>query len=213
MTEIEYFGGNCIKITSREQALMVDPKRSVFGLDDLPSDGLVEVSTEMRLSTKNSKAFLQIDGPGEYEVANFSLRGFPANRQTDFNNEHSVTNYAITSSGINIVVLGNIANDLSETQLEELGVADILVIPVGGGGYTLDAKIAGDIVTKIDPKLVIPVHYSQDGLSYEVPQDDFGRFANELGTPVQETDKLRIKKVEALPETLEIVKLKLKIKL
>lgn len=212
MTEIEYFGGNCIKITSKEQTIVVDPKRSVFGLGDIFSDGMIELSTEIRLSTRNSKAFLQINGPGEYEVADFSVRGFPANRQTDFNNEHSVTNYTIVSDGINIVIVGNIANELSESQLEELGVADILIIPVGGGGYTLDAKVAGDIVAKIDPRLVIPVHYGQEGLKYEVPQDGFDRFANELGTPIQEVDKYRIKKVDSLPESLEIVKLKLKLK-
>lgn len=212
MTEIEYFGGNCVKIISKEQTIVVDPKRSIFGLDDIASDDLIELSTETRLATHNSRAFLQIDGPGEYEVANFSVRGFPANRQTDFNNEQSVTNYAIECGGINIVVLGNIANELSEAQLEELGVADILIIPVGGGGYTLDAKVAGDIVTKIDPKIVIPVHYSYEGLKYEVPQDTFERFANELGTPIQEVDRYKIKKAESLPETLEIVKLKLKLK-
>lgn len=212
MIEIEYFGGNCVKIASREQVMVVDPKRSVFGLTDVPSDGSIELSTETRLATRNNKAFLQIDGPGEYEVADFSVRGFPANRQTDFNNEQSVTNYAISGDGINIVLIGNIANELSEAQLEELGVADILIIPVGGGGYTLDAKTAGDIATKIDPKIVIPIHYQHDGLKYEVPQDDFNHFANELGTPIQEIDKYKIKKVDALPEALEIVKLKLKLK-
>ena len=212
MTEIEYLGGNCVKIISKEQAIVIDPKRSVFGLDDVISDNLIELSTEARLATHNNRAFLQIDGPGEYEVANFSVRGFPANRQTDFNNEQSVTNYSINSNGINIVVLGNIANELSEAQLEELGVADILIIPVGGGGYTLDAKVAGDIVTKMDPRIVMPVHYSHEGLKYEVPQDAFERFADELGSPIQELDRYRVKKAESLPEALEIVKLKLRFK-
>ncbi|MGI6612290.1 MAG: MBL fold metallo-hydrolase [Candidatus Nanosyncoccaceae bacterium] len=212
MVEIEYFGGNCVKIISKDQTIVVDPKRSVFGLDDVSSDGMIELSTETRLAIRNNKAFLQIDGPGEYEVADFSIRGFSANRQTDFNNEQSVTNYTISSSGVNIVVIGNIADELSEAQLEELGVTDILIIPIGGGGYTLDAKIAGDIVNKIDPKLVIPVHYQHESLRYEVPQDGFDRFSNELGTPIQELDKYKIKKIDALPESLEIIKLKLKIK-
>lgn len=210
MITIEYFGGNCVKISAQNQTAIIDPKRSVFGLEDLSTDGLVEINTERRFDNQISKSFLQIDGPGEYEVSDFSVRAFAANRQTDFNNELSVTNYAINVDDINLVVLGNVANDLSDTQLEELGVADILIIPVGGGGYTLDAKAAGDLVTKIEPKIVIPVHYAEDGLRYEVPQDDFAKFSNELGSPVVEVDAYKVKKREALPESLEIVKLKLK---
>ena len=212
MITIEYFGGNCVKISSQNQAAIVDPKRSVFGLEDLSTDGLIEINTENRFDNQNSKSFLQIDGPGEYEVSDFSVRAFAANRQTDFNNELSVTNYAINVDDINIVILGNIANNLSDAQLEELGVADILIAPIGGGGYTLDAKAAADLVTKIEPKIVIPVHYAEAGLNYEVQQDDFTKFANELGSPVAETDVYKIKKRDAIPESLEIIKLKLKLK-
>lgn len=213
MVEFEYYGGNAIVISSSNQKLIIDPRRSVFGLDDLSVEGGVEIDTETRLSSRQiSDAFLQIDGPGEYEVADFSIRGFSANRQTDFNNELSVTNYAINVEGINIIVIGNISNDLSEPQLEELGVADILVIPVGGNGYTLDGKIAGDITVKIDPKVVIPVHYADSRLKYEVPQDGFEVFSNELGAPVSESDKYKVRRVENLPSSLEIIKLKLRTK-
>ncbi len=212
MAEIEYYGGNCIKISSKDKIIITDPKRSVFGLTDLVTDDAIEVDTEARLSNRTGKTFLQINGPGEYEVSNFSIRGFAANRQTDFNNELSVTNYSIFVDGVNIVLLGNVSNDFSESQIEELGVADILIVPAGGGGYTLDPKIAGDIVQKTDPKIVIPVHYSDEHLKYEVPQDDFSKFSNELGSPVVELDKYKIKKSDHLPDSLEIVKLKLKIK-
>lgn len=210
MISIEYLGGNCFRLSSSNQTIVFDPKRSVFGLDDVDTEGVIEISTESRFASQEAKAFLQIDGPGEYEVANFSIRGFAANRQTDFNNELSVTNYGIAVDGVNIVVLGNVANDLSDAQLEELGVADILVIPSGGGGYTLDPKAAGDLVTKIEPKVVIPIHFSDADLNYEVPQDDFDKFSNELGSPVIEMDVYKLKKPEVLPESLQIIKLKLK---
>lgn len=210
MISIEYLGGNCFRLSSSNQTIVFDSKRSVFGLDDVSTEGVIEISTESRFASQGAKAFLQIDGPGEYEVANFSIRGFAANRQTDFNNELSVTNYAIAVDGVNIVVLGNVANDLSDAQLEELGVADILIIPSGGGGYTLDPKAAGDLVTKIEPKVAIPIHFADADLNYEVPQDDFDKFSNELGSAVIEMDVYKLKKPEALPESLQIIKLKLK---
>lgn len=212
MIEIEYFGGNSVKITTPSQTVVADPKRSIFGLDGLSVKGLIELNTENNFASSGNESFLQIDGPGEYEVANFSIRGFATNRQTDFKDEMSVTNYAISVGGVNIVVLGNIANDFGDAKIEELGVADILLVPIGGGGYTIDAKTAGDLVTKFDAKVVIPLHYADDTLKYEVPQDAFELFANELGSPVVEMDKYKIKKVENLPASLEIVKLKLKTK-
>jgi L-ascorbate metabolism protein UlaG (beta-lactamase superfamily) len=66
-------------------------------------------------------------------------------------------------------------------------------------------------VCQIEPKVVIPVHYAQPGLSYDVPQDDIELFVNELGAPLNEFDKYKIKKVTDLEGPLQIIKLKAKI--
>jgi L-ascorbate metabolism protein UlaG (beta-lactamase superfamily) len=106
------------------------------------------------------------------------------------------------------VVIGNIDAKLDDDQLEAIGVVDIVIIPVGGGGYTLDATAAASLVRKLEPKAVIPVHYADDALSYEVPQDTLETFTSELGAPVEESvSKYRIKAVASLPQVLTVVPL------
>jgi hypothetical protein len=101
-----------------------------------------------------------------------------------------------------IIAAGNIRD---EDQLEALGVVDIVIIPVGGGGYTLDPTAAADLVRQIDPKVVIPIHYADSALKYEVPQDSLQTFVGELGAPVETVAKYKLKSAAALPESLTII--------
>ena len=149
---------------------------------------------------------MTLEGPGEYEVSDFSIRGMPAVRHIDADDSLPVsTIYRVEVGGVNIAILGNIAPKLSEDQLESIGVVDMVIIPVGGGGYTLDATSAASLVRKIDPKVVIPVHYADAALKYEVPQGDLETFTKELGAPVEETAKYKIKSASAVPEALTTV--------
>ena len=173
MVEIEYLGGNGLKIVESGKTIILDPKRSVVGLRDVVTKDFIEIVTEPALASSAKDTFLTIDGPGEYEVADFSVRGFAADRHTDFNGEMSAVNYTIETQDATIGIIGNINDNLSESQLEDLGVIDILVIPIGGGGYTLDGKMAAKIIKDIEPKLVIPIHFNDDRLQYPVIQDSF----------------------------------------
>ena len=100
------------------------------------------------------------------------------------------------------------AAKISDEQYERIGVVDILIIPVGGNGYTLDAKDAAVIVKNIEPKVVIPVSYSDSGLKYEVPQDDVELFVKELGTQNVETvSRYKVKNASTLPDVLTVIKI------
>jgi L-ascorbate metabolism protein UlaG (beta-lactamase superfamily) len=102
--------------------------------------------------------------------------------------------------------LGNVAPKVSEDQLEEIGVIDILIIPVGGNGYTLDATSAATIVRQVEPKVIIPVHYADEGLKYEVSQDNVDVFIKELAAPVEEGGtKYKVKSSSAIPQVLTVV--------
>ena len=109
---------------------------------------------------------------------------------------------------IRIGLIGNIKNDLDDDQLEAIGVVDVLILPVGGGGYTLDATSASSIVRQVEPKVVIPIHYAEPGVHYEVPQDTLDTFTKELGAPVEPVDKFKVKSVASLPLTLTVMPLK-----
>jgi L-ascorbate metabolism protein UlaG (beta-lactamase superfamily) len=208
MFEIEYKGANSIIITTKKAKLVVDPKLSIVGLKDVSTKGAVELATEERFATNDSDAIISIEGPGEYGVAGFDIYGIPARRHIDSENEGlASTIYRVEIGEIRIGIIGNIDKNLSDEQLEGLGVLDILVIPVGDGGYTLDPTDAASLVRMIDPKIVIPVHYADKSLKYEVPQDDLKSFVTELGVPVETVAKYKLKQLLIAPATLSVVEI------
>lgn len=206
MLEVEYKGGNTVVIGTKQGTIVTDPILSVVGLKDVSTKEKIEVATEARFSTNSPDARLNIEGPGEYGIGPFDIRGVAAQRHLDSESDPKIsTIYRIEANDIRIGLLGNIYEKLSEEQLEELGIIDVLIIPVGGGGYTLDATGAASLVRKIDPKVVIPVHYADSALKYEVPQDALQTFVTELGAPVEETPKFKLKQATNLPPVLTIV--------
>ena len=205
MFEVEYKGANAVVVSSKKASVVIDPKLSVVGLKDLSVKDAIELATEARFAVNSEDAKLVIEGPGEYGVADFDIRGVAAQRHLDTENDPKIsTMYRIENGDIRLAVIGNIYEKLGEDQLEELGIVDVLVIPVGGSGYTLDATGAAAITRQIDPKIVIPVHYADDALKYEVPQSDVSTFISELGAPVEEAPKLKLKNAGALPASLTV---------
>jgi Zn-dependent hydrolase of the beta-lactamase fold-like protein len=206
MFDIEYKGGNAVVIASKKTSLVVDPKVSLLGLKDLKVKDLVEFVTESRFATGKSDAQVIINSPGEYEVGDFTIIGIAATRHIDTpDDEKRSTIYRVECGEVSLGIIGNIAPGLSDEQLESLGVIDILIVPVGGGGYTLDATSAVSIVRAIDPKVVIPVHYRDAALQYEVPQDEVETFIKELGAPVDNVTKFKVKNDSSLPSVLTTV--------
>lgn len=206
MFEIEYKGGNAVILSTKKATLMVDPRLSLFGLNDIKTKDEVELATESRFVVKNSEARIIIDQPGEYEVGDFTIKGIAATRHIDKpEDEQLSTIYRVECGEARIAIIGNVAPSLTDEQLEMLGVIDIVILPVGGNGYTLDATSAAAIIRQIEPKVAVPVHYADSSLSYEVSQDAVEVFEKELGAPVEKTTKLKLKSVAMLPETLTTV--------
>ena len=83
MFDIEYKGGNSIVIASKKTTLIIDPKLSLVGLKDLKVSGAVELATEPRFTVDDDGAQIIIDGPGEYEVGDFTIKGIAAMRHID----------------------------------------------------------------------------------------------------------------------------------
>lgn len=201
--DIEYKGGNCVVISTKQATIAVDPKLSLFGLKDMASKDDVVVATQLDFVVPTDE--VTIDQPGEYEVKNISVTGVAAQRNIDAAGK-AATMYRIATTDFAIAVIGHVATPLSEDQLETLGIVDVAVVPVGGSGYTLDAHQAVAAVRQLDPKIVIPVHYSDKAISYEVPQMELEPFIKELGVPVEQTTKLKLK-AGVLPETLTVYEL------
>lgn len=206
MFDIEYKGAGSVIISTKEARVVVDPKLSLFGLKDVQTKGSVELLTEERFVVNDEDAILVIDSPGEYGVDGFDITGVAARRYIDREDEVMIaTMYRVVIGDMRIGIVGNIDKKLSDEQLEGLGVIDLLILPIGGGGYTLDAVDAAKVIRMIDPKVVIPVHYADSALRYEVPQDELQLFINELGAPVETVSKYKVKQLAAVPNTLSVV--------
>lgn len=204
--EIEYKGGNAVVIKVKKFEVLVDPKLSDLGLKDITSKHGCIVATQMGFVPKNTGDNLIVDGPGDYEIEDISVNGAAAERMIDHDGTRQATVYRIATSEVNVAVVGHCSYPLGEEQLEALGVVDVAIVPVGGNGYTLSVEQAVEIVRQLDPKVVIPTHYADKEIKYEVPQEGVDAFFKELSAPVEEAPKLKIKSGQ-LPEALTVYKL------
>jgi len=75
--------------------------------------------------------------------------------------------YKFTMDGINFCHLGDLGHDLDEETVSKIGEVDILFIPIGGT-FTVDDKQAWDVINKIKPKIIVPMHYKIGGLSLPI---------------------------------------------
>lgn len=200
MFEIEYKGANSVVITANKKSIIVDPKLSLVGLKDIKVNDAIELATDERFAIQSDDAKIVIDGPGEYEVHDFIITGIAAKRHIDSDGEgNNATIYRVIANETRIGIIGNIDKKLKESQLEKLGTIDVLVIPVGGGGYTLDAKDAAEVISMVEPKVVIPVHYADSEVKYEVPQEELGVFVKEMNANSVE----KVSKYKYSPSVIE----------
>lgn len=208
MFDIEYKGGNTVVISTKKNTLVIDPKMSIHKREkDFVVKNATELATEDRFLTQSDDFALSLSYPGSYEVGDFSINGFAEKRHIDSNDEQKSVIYSIDVLGAKIGLLGNIGPELSDDQLENLGILDILILPVGGNGYTLDATSAAKIARNSDAKVIIPVHYAEDGINYEVPQNSLDIFIKELGADVEKTSKYKVKNISNFPEKMTIVRI------
>ncbi|MCL2869521.1 MBL fold metallo-hydrolase [Candidatus Saccharibacteria bacterium] len=213
MFDIEYKGGNAVIITTKKGSLAIDPKRSIFGLKNIVVKNGIELATEARFLTNSPEYQVNLEGPGEYEVSGFLIYGAPAYRHLDDRTKEGTimasTLYRVEVDDVNIGVIGNVDPEITDDILETLDNIDVLIIPVGGNGYTLDATAAAAWANKIGPKVIIPVHYQNKALSYEVPQDSVDTFVELMKLPVVDEKKYKLKTAATLPVAAEIHKLEL----
>lgn len=207
MFDIEYKGGNTVVVSTKKVSVVFDPKQSVVGLKDFIIKGAVQVATEPRFVVEGDDYRLRIEGPGEYEVADVAIKGIAFGRHLDDETKiPASTVYKLAIGGVRLALFGNIGPKLTEDQMEEIGLVDIAIIPVGGGGYTLDSAGAAAIVRQIEPKAVVPIHYADAKLAYEVPQEELSEFTSDMGAPVEQAGtKYKLKTASALPAVLTTI--------
>ena len=203
--EIEYRGANCVIIKNKSVLLVVDPTANANAKETKNPDAVILATQEQFVPSENATQNFIIDMPGEYERNDVSIHGVPVRSHIDADEQaKNSTIYSVEIDGVRLAIIGHTVAPLSDDVLEELGVIDIAIVPVGGGGYTLDARDAATIVRQISPKVVIPTHYSDTHVKYEVPQEPVENFVKELGSA---HENMTTFKAKALPEALTIYEL------
>jgi L-ascorbate metabolism protein UlaG (beta-lactamase superfamily) len=116
--------------------------------------------------------------------------------------KRSAVMYKITWGETRILVTGHIFPKLTDAELERIGIIDIMFVPVGGNGFTLDATGAVQLIKQVEPKLVIPTHYADASLNFEVPQTELEDALKTIGMePKETTAKLQFKASEVTDST------------
>lgn len=206
--QISWLGHSCFKIQNNETTLIIDPYADNIGLKMPRLSADIVLSTHSHFDHANFEAirgdYFKIDSPGEYEIKDVFIYGIPSfhdDNQGKSRGENLI--FLIEIEGIRLAHFGDFGQkELTEEQLKKLEGVDILLIPVGGL-YTIDAKVAAEIIAELEPRIVIPMHYKVPGLKIELETLD--KFKKELGGKVETLEKLKIKKKDLIQEETKIV--------
>lgn len=213
--EITWHGNSCFRINERGMASVVtdpyDPE--VVGID--PGKLRAEVVT---ISCDNpghnfikgirGKAF-EITGPGEYEIGGVFITGVRINGSNRKTTADEVRNtvYLIDYNGLKIAHLGELNNVPSQTEVEGLGEVHVALVPVGGM-TSLNAAKAAEVISLLEPSIVIPMHYSTGASALGL--DSLSKFLKEMGlTQVDTEESIKLTSVNILPEETRVMVLDL----
>lgn len=197
--DVQFHGANCITITTKQARIVIDDNLTELGSKSISKADDIMLFTGAHQS--GVVARLMVDLPGEYEVAGISIYGIPARSHLDENSGQSATMYKVVIDDISFLVVGHVYPDLNDSQLEMIGMVDVMIVPVGGNGYTLDSIGALKLIKKIEPKLIIPTHYDSQKLQYPVPQQPLEEALKQLSMEVKETSGKFRPKSDDLTET------------
>ena len=209
MIEIQWLGHSCFRIKAREGIVVTDPYGPETGYDlGRPSANLVTVSHDEPdhnnvAGVKGHRGpFVVLNGPGEYEVGGIFILGIRTYRDMRKGKARGKnTVYLMEFSEMNICHLGDLGHPLSDSELSDISRADVLLIPVGGK-HSLVASRAAEVVAQIEPRIVIPMHYSHPAC--QIRLGSVNAFFREMGIkPVAPIDTLRIGLGELPDEDIE----------
>ncbi|MBI2285829.1 MBL fold metallo-hydrolase [Candidatus Saccharibacteria bacterium] len=193
--ELSFFGANCLRISTKKAQIVIDDNLEKLGLKSITKPTDISLHTHSGIPSK--PAHFTADMPGEYEISGVVIHGIAARAHMDDESKESAIIYTVAADDMRIAVLGHIYPDLSEDQLEAIGHVDIAIVPVGNNGYTMDGVGALQVIKKIEPKVVIPTHYADKAIKYEVSQAELAEALKNLGMePAETLDKYKPNRAE-----------------
>lgn len=211
--QITWLGQSSFKIEAKTTlgntvTIITDPYNDSVGLKMPRSKAdIVTVShghfDHNNLEAVKGEPFI-IQNPGEYETKGVFIYGVETYHDDKKGAERGPsTVYRIDVEDLTLAHLGDLGHTLENGQLELLEGVDILMIPVGGV-YTIDAKKAMDVISQIEPRIVLPMHYKIPGI--KVNFDGIDKFCKEIGVCSKDhPDKLKITKKDLPQEDMQVI--------
>ncbi len=183
--EITWYGHSCFRLTERSMATVVtDPyDHASIGYDSLKLKGDIVTVSHDAAGHNNSSAVKGtshvITGPGEFEIGGVFITALQTNGHGGKDNgELRNTLYVFDYDGLTIAHLGDLKRVPSQTEVEALGAVNVALVPVGGGGG-LNAAKAAEVISLLEPNIVIPMHYATKDVNLEL--DSLDKFLKEMG--------------------------------
>ena len=207
--EITWYGHSCFRLAERGMAAVVtdpyDHRTAGYEPLKLKAD-IVTVSHDAPghnfVSAVKGKSHV-LTGPGEYEIGGVFITGVQTNgvskRTAD---EPRNTLYVIDFDGLTVVHLGDLRRVPSQTEVEALGAVHVALVPVGGGGGLTPAK-ATEIISLLEPGIVIPMHYATPGGSLKL--SPLNKFLKEMGIASAEPQASLKLTSSSIPEETHVV--------
>lgn len=207
--EINWYGLSCFRLTERGMASVVtDPyENNAIGFEPLKLRAEIVTVSHAAPGHNNTSAVKGasrvITGPGEFEIGGVFITGV----QTNGKGKHDASEprnilFVFDFDGVTIAHLGDLNRVPSQTEVEALGEVHVALVPVGGGGG-LNASKAAEVVSLLEPGIVIPMHYQVPGSPLKLAP--LSKFLKEMG--VGETPPVPSLKVtrSTVPEETRVV--------
>src|SRR3990172_3429832 len=215
--EITWFGHSCFRLTERGMATVVtDPYDDSLGYPALRLKGDIVTVSHDAPGHGNLEAVKgttrAITGPGEFEIGGVFITGIPTVRPQSSskkigNGVSPNTLYVFDYDGLTVCHLGDLDHVPTQAQIEALGAVNVALVPVGGGGG-LNAAQAAEVISLVEPSIVVPMHYKTSAVSLKL--DPVGKFLKEMGLgALQPEPSLKLTK-SGLPDETHVILLEVK---
>jgi L-ascorbate metabolism protein UlaG (beta-lactamase superfamily) len=178
--EITWLGHSCFRLRGKQATIITDPFSPATGYNlGKQTANIVTVSHDHQdhnYTTGVGGSPHIVSRPGEYEISGVLVIGLATYHDAVKGAERGKnTVFVIETEEMSICHLGDLGAPISDSQVEEIGKVDVLMVPVGGV-YTIGASAAAAMVRQMEPKIVLPMHYktASGGANLE-PLDNFLR--------------------------------------
>jgi L-ascorbate metabolism protein UlaG (beta-lactamase superfamily) len=207
--EITWYGHSCFRLTERGMATIVtDPfDHTVTGYEPLKLRAdIITISHDVpshNYVDGVKGAVHTITGPGEYEIGNVFITGIQTNHRDGKEDAPRNSLYVFDYNGLNVAHLGDLNHVPTQTEVEGLGTVHIALVPVGDGS-SLNAARAVEVISLIEPNIIIPMHYMTPTCLIKL--DPITKFLKEMGlTEVETLPSLKANGTAGLPEETRVV--------